>query len=124
MSWYLKVLKNYAVFRGRARRKEYWMFILVNVIVSVVLIFLDGALGTIDPESGVGLFNSLYTLGVLVPTLAVTARRLHDTNRSGWWQLIGLVPLIGFFVLLFFTVLDGDQGTNRFGEDPKAGERV
>lgn len=124
MSWYLKVLKNYAVFRGRARRKEYWMFILVNVIVSVVLIFLDGALGTIDPESGVGLFNSLYTLGVLVPTLAVTARRLHDTNRSGWWQLISLVPLIGFFVLLFFTVLDGDQGTNRFGEDPKAGEPV
>ncbi|WP_112466707.1 DUF805 domain-containing protein [Streptomyces triticisoli] len=113
MNWYLEVLKKYAVFSGRARRKEYWMFILFNSIVSIVLFVIGQA---IDVE----ILSSLYSLAVLLPSLGVTIRRLHDTNRSGWWILIGLVPLAGFIVLLVFTVSDSQPGDNQYGPNPKA----
>ena len=120
MDWYLKVLKQYAVFSGRARRKEYWFFVLFSVIISVVLGFIDSAIGTASKETGGGLLSGIYALAVLIPSIAVTVRRLHDTDRSGWWILIVLVPLIGWIVLLVFMVLDGTPGDNRFGPSPKA----
>lgn len=122
MQWYTEVLKKYVVFSGRARRKEYWMFTLFNVIISIVLSSLDALIGTRN-DSGFGLLNGIYTLAVLLPSLGVLARRLHDTNRSAWWILIGLVPVVGFIVLIVFTVMEGNQGDNQYGPDPKAHER-
>lgn len=122
MNWYLKVLRNYFGFSGRARRKEYWMFVLFNIIVSIVLLFADSMLGTMDAQSGWGVLSGIYSLLVLIPSLAVSVRRLHDLDRSGWWLLLALVPLIGGIVLLIWFCMDGTQGDNRFGPSPKAGE--
>lgn len=114
MNWYLHVWKNYANFNGRASRQEYWMFFLVNILIAFVLGIADGAL------FGQQVLGLVYILAVLLPSLAVGARRLHDTDRSGWWQLIGLIPLVGGVVLLVFFALQGTRGDNRFGEDPNA----
>lgn len=114
MEWYLTVLKKYAVFSGRARRKEYWMFALFNIIASFILGMVDGVLGT-------AILGIIYSLAVLIPSIAVAVRRLHDTDRSGWWLLIGFIPLIGWIVLLVFTLLDSKED-NRFGPNPKLGE--
>ncbi len=119
MNWYLKVLKKYAVFRGRARRKEYWYFFLFNLLISIGLAVVDNLTGTLDPETGVGLLSGLYGFAVIIPGLAVTVRRLHDTDRSGWWFLISLIPLVGAIVLLVFMLLDSTPGENRFGPNPK-----
>ena len=119
MSWYLEALKKYAVFSGRSRRKEYWYFVLFNIIVSIVLGWIDALLGTRGSYAGAGLLSGIYGLAVLIPTLAVTVRRLYDIDRSGWWILIGLVPLIGAIVLLVFALLDGTPDTNRYGPNPK-----
>jgi uncharacterized membrane protein YhaH (DUF805 family) len=120
MSWYLAVLKKYAVFSGRARRKEYWFFVLFNFLISIALIFVDSAIGSLDANSGFGILSGIYSLGVLIPSLAVTVRRLHDTDRTGWWFLIAFIPLIGVIVLLVFMFLDGTPGNNSYGADPKA----
>jgi len=120
MNWYIEVLKKYAVFSGRARRKEYWYFALFNLIFSLVLGFIDGVIGTFSPETGLGLLGGIYSLAILIPSLAVSVRRLHDTGRSGWWLLVALIPLIGVIVLLVFTVQDSHQGANEYGENPKA----
>ena len=113
MNWYLEVLKKYAVFSGRARRKEYWMFFLFNIIIAFVLGFVEGLVG------GPGVLGTLYGLAILIPGIAVSVRRLHDTNRSGWWLLIGFVPLIGAIVLLVFMVQDSKPGENQYGANPK-----
>ena len=119
MNWYLEVLKKYAVFSGRARRKEYWFFVLFNIIISIVLAVIDGVTGSFSPEAGMGLLGGIYTLAVLIPGIAVSVRRLHDTERSGWWLLIALVPLIGAIVLLVFTAQDSKPGQNQYGANPK-----
>ncbi len=119
MSWYLEVLKKYAVFSGRARRKEYWYFFLFNILITIVLLVIDGMTGTLDAAAGIGLLGSIYALAVLIPALAVSVRRLHDTDRSGWWLLIMLVPLIGVIVILVFTVQDSKPGENQYGSNPK-----
>ena len=119
MNWYLYVLKNYATFSGRARRKEYWMFFLFNVLISLGLGVLDVVAGTYSVEYETGFFSALYSLLVLIPSIAVSVRRLHDTNRSGWWVVISLIPIIGVLVLFVFTCLDSQPGTNRFGANPK-----
>lgn len=119
MNWYLHVLKNYATFSGRARRKEYWMFFLFNVLISLGLGVLDVVVGTYSVEYETGLFSGLYSLFVLIPSIAVSVRRLHDTNRSGWWIVISLIPIIGVLVLFVFMCLDSQPGTNRFGVNPK-----
>ena len=113
MNWYLGCWKKYAEFSGRARRQEYWMFFLFNILASIALGVVDRILGTS------GSLGGLYSLAVLIPSLAVAARRLHDTDRSGWWQLIALIPLIGFIVLLVFLCSDSKPGENRFGPNPK-----
>lgn len=111
MQWYLTVWKKYAVFEGRARRKEYWMFTLVNLVVSLVLYLADLFVT-------MGLLSVLYSLAILVPSIAVTIRRLHDTNRSGWWFLLGFVPIANI-VLIVFLCIDSDPGTNQYGPNPK-----
>lgn len=118
MHWYLEVLKKYAVFSGRARRKEYWMFVLINILVALLLGLIEGIAG-IAPETTESVLATLYSLAVLLPSIAVGARRLHDTGRSGWWLLIGIVPLIGALVLLIFFVQDSEPGANQYGPNPK-----
>ncbi len=122
MNWYLGVLKKYAVFDGRARRKEYWFFALFNLIAMIILSMVDATIGTYDMESGFGVLSTIYGLAVLLPSIGVGIRRLHDTDRSGWWLLIAFVPLIGGIVLLIFAVLDSTPGDNRFGPNPKGVE--
>ncbi len=114
MNWYIKVLKNYAVFSGRAQRTEYWMFILFNFIITLALGFVGAAIN--NP----GVLTGLYSLAVLIPGLAVLFRRLHDTGRSGWWILIFLVPVIGALVILVFLVLASEEGENEHGPNPLA----
>jgi uncharacterized membrane protein YhaH (DUF805 family) len=120
MHRYLDVLKKYAVFHGRARRKEYWYFGLVNPIITMALAVIDGITGSFIAEADIGLLSGLYTLGVLLPGIVVSVRRLHDTNRTGWWLLIYLIPVIGALVFLVFVVQDGKPGENRYGPNPKA----
>jgi uncharacterized membrane protein YhaH (DUF805 family) len=119
MNWYLQVLKNYATFEGRARRREYWFFALFYVLVFIVLLTVDGVTGTINKEVGLGLLSGVYILATIIPSFAVTVRRLHDTDRSGWWLLIGFIPVLGDFVLMVFACLDSQPGANRFGPNPK-----
>ncbi|NOU99404.1 DUF805 domain-containing protein [Paenibacillus planticolens] len=113
MDWYLKVLKDYVGFSGRARRKEYWMFVLFNAIVAIILAILEYMLGLKSVLTGI------YSLAVLLPSLAVSFRRLHDTGRSAWWILIGLIPVVGSIVLLVFDCLDSEPGDNQYGPNPK-----
>lgn len=132
MKYYLNVLKNYAVFSGRARRKEYWMFVLFNIIFAVITAVLDNILGTTFEmhtaygSQGLpyGYINLLYNLIVLIPGIAVSVRRLHDVGKSGWFLLIALIPLIGFIWLLVLFCTEGTPGANKYGEDPKAAERT
>lgn len=114
MEWYITVLKKYAVFEGRARRKEYWMYTLFNIIIFVALGVLSLA-----ADAFIWLYG-LYWLAVLIPSLAVVVRRLHDTGRSGFWFFISFVPFVGGIILLVFLVLAGDQADNAYGPDPKA----
>ena len=126
MNWYLEVLRKYAVFSGRARRTEYWTFTLVNIVVATLLAFVDNSSVALTVSTGVtaaygvGILSSLYSLAVLVPHLAVTVRRLHDTGRSGWWWLIGLVPVIGAVVLIIFAAQDSQPDSNEYGANPKS----
>jgi uncharacterized membrane protein YhaH (DUF805 family) len=113
MNWYLEVLKKYAVFIGRSRRKEYWMFALFNLLIAFTLGFVEGLAG------GPGALGAFYSLAVLIPGVAVGIRRLHDTDRSGWWLLLALIPVIGAIVLLVFLVQDSTPGENQFGANPK-----
>jgi uncharacterized membrane protein YhaH (DUF805 family) len=114
MSWYLAVLKKYAVFSGRARRKEFWMFYLFYLIIVVVLSVIEWMIGI------PGILTGIYSLALIIPSIAVTVRRLHDTGRSGWWWWILLVPVIGAIVLLVFMLLDSQPGDNEYGPNPKA----
>ena len=118
MGWYFEVLKKYAVFSGRARRKEYWMFVLFNLIIAFILGSIEGISG-IASESYPSVLATLYSLAVLIPSLAVGVRRLHDTGRTGWWLLISLAPVVGSIVLLIFMVQDSQQGENQYGPNPK-----
>jgi uncharacterized membrane protein YhaH (DUF805 family) len=110
--------QKYADFSGRARRSEYWWFFLFNALVGLVASVIDSILGT-RYGSGTGLVQTIVQLALLIPGIAVGARRLHDTGRSGWWLLIGLIPIVGWIVLLVFFVQDS-QGENEYGESPKA----
>lgn len=114
MQWYLKVIKNYVGFHGRAARKEYWMFVLINFIIAFVIGFFEGLFDL--PQ----FLSTLYTLFVLLPSLAVGVRRLHDTGKSGWWLLISLVPFIGWIILIVFFCEDSKVAGDKYGPNPKA----
>ncbi|HSG31486.1 MAG TPA: DUF805 domain-containing protein [Thermodesulfobacteriota bacterium] len=118
MNWYIEVLKKYAVFGGRARRKEYWIFSLIHIIVCFVLTFIDSQLGLLKDE-GPGVIGGLYILATLIPNIAVSIRRVHDVGKSGWWLLILFVPFIGGILLLYYLVKDSDPGQNQYGPNPK-----
>ena len=119
MNWFMTVLRKYAVFEGRARRREYWFFVLFYILISIVLAVVDRMLGLYNETYGMGALGALFCLGVLIPSIAVGARRLHDTGRSGWWLLIAFIPLIGAIVLIVFFVLDSQPGANAYGPNPK-----
>ena len=119
MDWYLKVINSYNDFNGRARRKEYWMFVLINLLFSMLAAFLDRMFGITWGEVGYGPLYVVYGLIVLIPGLAVIIRRLHDIGKSGWMLLIAFIPLIGVFWLLFLLVTDSTPGENQYGKNPK-----
>jgi uncharacterized membrane protein YhaH (DUF805 family) len=112
MSWFFVVLKKYAVFSGRARRMEYWMFTLISSLIYIGVWALGRRIGSEIPEY-------VYLAAFLLPSLAVTVRRLHDTGRTGWFVLIGFIPCIGTIVMLVFTATEGEPGQNKYGPNPK-----
>jgi uncharacterized membrane protein YhaH (DUF805 family) len=144
MEWATLPLKKYAEFNGRSRRKEYWMYVLLLVVIAVVIGIIEGILGLAQTVGPYGPLSALFALATFIPSLAVGVRRLHDTDRSGWWLLIGygpmlvamllpllgmagvglamivmIIALVGFVVLLIFMVLEGTKGPNQYGPDPK-----
>lgn len=120
MKWYLKVLKQYADFNGRARRTEYWMYLLFNIIFLFAAAILDNILGLkFSPEIPYGFIYMIYALAVFIPGLAVTVRRLHDVDKSGWFVLIAFIPLVGAIWLLVLYCTEGTPGTNQYGVNPK-----
>jgi uncharacterized membrane protein YhaH (DUF805 family) len=120
MKWYFQVLRKYAVFAGRARRKEYWILGLIHAVIILALRRIDFPMGTLDPDSRIGLVHTLYTFATFVPFVGVAVRRLHDTNRSGWWCFLILIPLVGFIPALIFMAEDSQPGDNQYGPNPKA----
>lgn len=121
MNWFLIALKKYATFSGRAQRAEYWYFFLFYILIFIGLSIIDGVTGSFSGETGMGLLGGLMSLALLIPSVAVGVRRLHDTGRSGWWLLIALIPLVGAIVILVFTAKDSETGTNAYGPNPKTG---
>ena len=119
MNEFLYAVKNYAQFYGRARRREYWMFSLFYGLFALIPAILDYMLGLIGKDTGIGVLSTIYGLALLIPSIAVTVRRLHDTTRSGWWYLINFVPIAGPLVMFIFVVLDSDAGSNKWGDNPK-----
>lgn len=113
MDYYLGVLKKYAVFSGRATRSEYWYFILFSIIIGTAI----NLLGIFGINANV--IGNIYGLAVLIPTIAVFVRRLHDTNHTGWWFFLGFIPLIGQIILIVFLATDSDPSTNQYGVNPK-----
>jgi len=147
MEWMLMPLRRYADFSGRPRRKEYWMFALLNLIIYTVLYVLmlaamgptlaegmmqaEAGMEPVQPSAGmmaglgiVGIILMVYALAVFIPSLAVMVRRFHDQDKSGWFVLLALIPFIGGIVLLVFMCLDGTRGDNRFGPDPKMADHI
>jgi uncharacterized membrane protein YhaH (DUF805 family) len=119
--WYFEVLRKYAEFDGRARRKEYWMFSLISILVSMAFGFVAGLVGGMMglSENAVTMLALVYSAAVLIPSVAVWVRRMHDTGRSGWWCLLILVPIVGAIALLVFALQDSEPGTNAYGRNPK-----
>jgi uncharacterized membrane protein YhaH (DUF805 family) len=114
MNWFIScITQNYANFNGRARRKEYWMFILFYIILAFITIIIDKMIGS--PL----VITAILVLALFLPSLAVTVRRLHDTSKSGWWVLLQFIPYIGGIIILVFCVMDSTPGSNQYGENPK-----
>lgn len=113
MEYFTNALKKYADFSGRATRQEYWMYILFYIVFYIVLAMVGGVLG-------LSILTTVFSLGLLVPTISLAARRLHDTGRTGWWQLLSLVPIVGSIVLIVFLVQDSHDD-NSYGPNPKMG---
>ncbi|MCW5206232.1 DUF805 domain-containing protein [Desulfobulbus sp. F5] len=118
MNWYLEVLKQYAVFSGRARRKEYWMFTLFSLIVSLILGIAEWILGDVT-GADLSIISLLYNLAIMLPSIGVSIRRLHDIDRSGWWLLLSFIPILGWIVLIVFAARDSTPGENEYGPNPK-----
>tara|TARA_Y100000385_G_scaffold189229_1_gene195517 strand:+ start:907 stop:1320 length:414 start_codon:yes stop_codon:yes gene_type:complete len=116
--YFLKCLRHYADFTGRARRSEYWYFALFSALVSFALSIGDLLMGLFSIEAGVGLLSGLFSLVIIIPSLAVFVRRLHDVGRSGWWFLI-YFTIIGIFLLFYWLLKDSEPGDNRWGSNPK-----
>ena len=128
MDWFTLALKKFAVFNGRSRRREYWMFFLFCVIVIFFATILDNAFGitfnVAEENSGFGLIYLFSSLVLFIPTLAVSVRRLHDIDKSGWFVFVIIIPLIGAIWFLVMMITEGTKGTNQYGPDPKSDESV
>ena len=122
VDWAKRPLQKYMDFSGRAPREEYWWFVMFVIIGEVIAMIVDSIIGTGQMFGPYGLVLCLFLLAIIVPSLAVGVRRLHDTDRPGWWLLIGLIPIIGAIVLLVFFVTEGTKGDNQYGPDPYAGQ--
>ncbi len=109
MNGYIETLKKYVVFSGRATRREFWMFVLINFVISFALSFITGI---IDPKGGLGIIGTLFSLATLLPSIAVGVRRMHDTNRPGWWIIVPIMDII-------YAIQEGTAGDNTYGPDPK-----
>lgn len=120
MNYYSICLSKFADFSGRARRREYWTFALVNCLIAMLLLILGLAFGEDSPASNI--MVTIFYLIMLVPNLSVSVRRLHDIGKSGWWLFIGFIPLIGSLLLLVWSLMDSEPGENQYGENPKGGE--
>jgi len=120
MNWFLMAMKKYADFSGRSRRSEYWYFVLFYFLIYIGLSIVDGIAGAYSAPAGIGVLGGLFAIAMLIPSLSVSVRRLHDTDRSGWWVLINLIPLIGAIIFLVFSVQDSTSGDNQYGANPKA----
>jgi uncharacterized membrane protein YhaH (DUF805 family) len=118
MYWYIAVWRNWLDFSGRARRKEFWVFTLINILVSLVLAIADSVIGVKDHD-GTGVLDGIYSICAFIPSLSVNFRRLHDIGRSAWWLLLAFLPIIGWIVLFVFSVMDSQPGPNRYGPNPK-----
>jgi uncharacterized membrane protein YhaH (DUF805 family) len=118
MKWFLKCLSQYADFNGRARRKEYWMFILFGFIFGVVAGIIDATFGTLNYELGIGLIGGILSFALFIPSIAVSVRRLHDIGKSGWMLLIAVIPIIGSIWLFILYISDSTEA-NSYGENPK-----
>lgn len=113
MHWYISVLKNFGNFNGRARRKEYWMFVLFNFLITLAISLMELALPSMV------YLRVIYGLAVIIPGLSLSIRRLHDIGKSGWYNLVAFIPLIGAIWLLILTCTEGDSGSNQYGPNPK-----
>ena len=122
MHWYFAVLKKYAVFQGRAGRKEFWYFSLFNAVALMLLTLVDLRTGTYQPQIRFGLLSGIYFCVVFLPALGVSVRRMHDIGKSGWWVLASGIPFIGWIIWIALAVRVSDQGTNAFGPSPQASE--
>jgi len=118
VNYYFAAFKKYAVFKGRATRREYWYFTLFNILAVGVFGLIDQLMGTFNFDAGYGPLSAIYTLAMILPGLGVSIRRLHDTGRSGWWFMITIIPIIGLLVFLYFALLDSDPNPNEYGESP------
>lgn len=118
MNHYKNAFKKYADFRTRARRSEYWYFALFNALFILVLSLLDTVLGFGNDDT-LGIFAALYSLVVVIPSLAVCVRRLHDIGKSGWWIFVAIVPFVGALILFLFAIRDSQPGVNQYGPNPK-----
>ena len=122
LDWMTMALKRYSDFSGRSRRMEFWMFVVLNIIVNVIASVVDSILGMSGMVAGLyGPLTLLAMLVLLIPGIAVSIRRLHDQDKSGWFVLLAFIPILGGLVLLVFMFLEGTKGGNKFGPDPKAG---
>ena len=120
MNYFIDCLtKKYACFSGRARRQEYWLFALFNIIAGIIIGVIAGVLVSVTKVTAFAFLGTIYNLAVLIPGLAVLFRRLHDIGKSGWWWLLAFIPFIGWIVLLVFCCLDSQPGDNQYGPNPK-----
>lgn len=119
MEWYIGAFSKYLDFGGRARREEFWYFFLFNMIVSIVLVIIDASMSGANQKMTFAMLSLIYVAVAFLPALSVSVRRLHDTGRSGWWLLFGLLPLVGTIVLLVFWVSDSSPNDNAYGASPK-----
>ncbi|WP_158973470.1 DUF805 domain-containing protein [Cellulophaga sp. L1A9] len=123
MKWYLDALKKYAQFDGRSRRQEYWMFRLFSILFMFASLIIDGIISYLA-DFPLFLVTTLYCLAIIIPSIAITIRRLHDTNNSGWMIFVALIPFVGGIWLLVLEVTEGTHGTNNYGEDPKMSQEL
>ena len=119
MNWYFEAIKKYAVFTGRARRKEFWMFSLLNFIITYAFWVIGSGVATLNLNIHPGRLCVIYILASFIPTIAVEVRRLHDTGRNGWWLLISMIPLLGTIAILVLMAQDSTPGENQYGPNPK-----